>query len=389
MINFVTDGIKKSNVKIDFDYINSLYLVKDVMCTVEQDLKRLRYIFSELMQFNTLIVFGIGGSCLGGKLASLFGENNKKIKFYDTIDESILISELEVLNLKDTAVLFVSKSGSTLETILQYEIAHNLYKNRIVDFQKNFFFIVGEGSYLNSIAVKIDAMMTHFDEDVGGRYSCFTESTLIPAMFKNVNVLDYIQGAIDCVNDFNNKKTDLMLSLQAAIKQAIDKTQFTLLSYSQKLEVFNAWYAQLISESSGKDGTGVTPITAIGTRDQHSMLQLFLDGQNDKFHTVIAVKPSQNSYKINIEDERFSYLNNYTIAQVLHTNAIATYNALKIKKRAVRLIELDELNAYSIGYLNMYFIIENILICNELCVDPFDQPAVEIIKKEVKNILSL
>jgi glucose-6-phosphate isomerase len=389
MINFVVDKINKSDIIIDYDYINSLYLVQKTINTASEDLSQMKVLSKDLCKFNTLIVFGIGGSCLGGKLLSLFGENNKRIKFYDTIDESILLPELEVLNLKETAVLFISKSGSTLETIIQYELVHDLYKKRIVNYNKNLFFITEEGSYLNSIADKLGAIVFDFDKQIGGRYSCFTASTLMPAIFKNVNISEYIKGAKECIKDFNDKKTDITLSLQKAIIQAQEKTQFTLLSYAQKLEVFNAWYTQLLSESSGKDGIGITPITAIGTRDQHSMLQLFLDGQNDKFHTVIVIKPSNSSYKLAINDEQFAYLNNYTIAKVLHTNAIATYNALKIKDREVRLIELEELNANTVSYLNMYFIIENILICKQLGVNPFDQPAVEIIKKEVKNILSL
>jgi glucose-6-phosphate isomerase len=388
MIYFKAKEIKVENI-IDFDYINSLYLIQKAIKTKEEDLQQLMNLTSELSNFNTVIVFGVGGSCLGGKLISLFGENKKKIKFYDTIDESILVQDLEILNLHETAVLFISKSGLTLETILQYELVHYLYKKKIVNYNKNFFFITEKGSYLNEIAIKMNSSIFYFDKQIDGRYSCFTESTLIPAIFKNVNINQYIQGAKKCVEDFNNKKNDVISSLCNALIQSKQKNQFTLFSYAQKFEIFNAWYTQLISESSGKDGVGITPITAIGTRDQHSILQLFLDGKNDKFHTIIVIKPSTDSYKFNIDSESFKYLNNHTISKIFYTNAIATYNALKIKDREVRLIELEELNIYSIGYLNMYFIIENILICKEFNVNPFGQPAVEIMKKEVKNILSL
>ncbi len=389
MIEFILEEKDKNlNIEIDYNYINSLYLIQKTNSITLDDLSILKKKCENLLKFKSLIVFGIGGSCLGGKLISSFGENkNKKIKFYDTIDEAILVPDLEILNLKETAILFISKSGSTLETIIQYDLISKIYKKRIVNFQENFFFITEENSYLHDIARNINSEVFYFDKKIGGRYSCFSEASLIPALFRNTDIDEYIKGAKKCILDFNIKDDNIIDSFKKALQQVKEKEQFTLLCYSEKLEIFNNWYTQLIAESSGKNGVGVTPVVAIGTRDQHSMLQLFLDGKNDKFHTIITKKPSKKSQQLKIENEKFSYLNNHNISEILYTNSIATFNALKIKNRETRLIELKTLNTYTIGYLNMYFVIENILVCQELNVNPFDQPAVEIIKQEVKNIL--
>lgn len=372
---------------IDYSYINSLDVINHLTNLSDSFVFDLINDISYLKKFRNLIVFGIGGSCLGGKLLSSFSEDeNKLLRFYDTIDEKILIPELNSLNLKNTAVLIISKSGKTLETVIQYELIYNLYKEKIVNFENNFFFITEKDSFLFEVAKNIKAKVFNFPKEIGGRYSCFTEASLIPSLFNNTDINLYIKGAKKCLEDFNLKKLDK--SIQSSINAIKELDQFVLISYSEKLKLFNDWYVQLLAESSGKEGKGITPITAIGTRDQHSSLQLFLDGKNDKFFTIIT-QTSNDKYKLNkINNDEFSYLSNVSLSELLYTNAIATFNALKIKNRNVRLIEIENVNSASIGYLNCYFIIENILICKALNVNPFDQPAVEIIKKEVKQILS-
>jgi glucose-6-phosphate isomerase len=390
MINSIFDKNYQNLIEdSSYEYIKSLYFVEKLLNTDEKFFEELKKQIKILSKFNTLLVFGIGGSCLGGKLISSFGKNIKTIKFYDTIDEDILVQGLEILNLKDVASIFISKSGHTLETVIQYELVLMLYKKRLIQYNKNLLFLTKEGSYLHKKSIEVGGTFLPFDQLIGGRYSCFTEAALIPAMFKDVSYVNYIAGAKKCVKDFLSKESDITKNINFALNNIKNKSQYALLSYAQNLDLFNSWFVQLLSESSGKNGVGMTPISYIGTKDQHSMLQLFLDGINDKIYTIIVKKAKKDSTTIKFEDENFSYLNKSNISEILNTNAVAVFNVLKNRNRNVRLIEVENLNECLIGYLNMYFIIENILLCKQLGVDPFDQPAVEFVKQEIKNILSL
>jgi glucose-6-phosphate isomerase len=166
-------------------------------------------------------------------------------------------------------------------------------------------------------------------------------------------------------------------------------TQHASFIYSDKLAAFGAWLAQLYGESSGKFGLGVTPLTAMGSADQHSQLQLYLEGKKDKCFTFFWEK-QETSLKIPENaflPPSFSYLKNKTTAEIFEAQCNATMTALKERNLPVRKIEIPPITPEALGALFMHFMLEVVGVCNLTGVNPFDQPAVERGKILTKNLL--
>lgn len=354
--------------------------------------------FAELWrrQKSDIVVLGTGGSNLGAKaLYALadqgFGrtDGGPAMHFMDNVDPTTFDALMSRLRPATTAVLAVSKSGTTAETLAQTIVLGDWLAAA-----------VGEGALRHHMAIVTEAKsspladfaenhgLTCFDHDplVGGRFSVFSNVGLLPALMAGLDAEAIRLGAWDQLGPLltGDRLTSHPAVVGAAIASAMEttarKTTAVLMPYVDQLEVFGLWYRQLWAESLGKDGKGTTPVRAMGTVDQHSQLQLYLDGPDDKWFTIIRKNSLAQGAKIQSDDQRLSYLVGRTLGDLLDAEAQATAGTLIGKGRAVREILIERLDERVLGQLLMHFMLETVLTAHILGIDAFDQPAVEDIK---------
>lgn len=342
--------------------------------------------FRNFMQLDNFVVIGTGGSSLGGKaICSVSKKNN--IQFIENIDTDTL-SALFSKDLSRTGFICISKSGETLETIyatLLLISKENNLKDRVVVVTEN------KNSTLHQIAHEHDFMCFEHPANIGGRYSVFSLVGMIPALICGVDPKKIRLGASRILEDFANAIYKVQegagFVLNSIEAQRSNHISFV---YSDKMEYFCHWLAQLYAESSGKNGKGITPITARGAVAQHSQLQLYMDGPQDKFYTFFFENQSDDVQLGEVKiPENFSYLKGISANTVLKAQYQATYTALKDNHNFIRLIEFPAINPESIGALFMHFMLEVVAVCQALEVNTFDQPAVEKGKNITRELLEV
>ena len=276
--------------------------------------------------------------------------------------------------------MIISKSGNTLETITNANI---LIKGR----EKNIIITENKDSYLTNLASKLKAEIFEHKNYVGGRYSVLSEAGMLPAELMNLNEHKFkqfdnlIKNKTFVNNLVNNVATTLNL-----IKGG--KYTSIILNYDEQSENLFKWYQQLIAESLGKKSKGLLPIVSSMPKDNHSLMQLYLDGPKKSFYTFFNVLDNK-LIKINNKNILIShkYLKNQSIEKIKQSQMLATEKVFLSKKipfRSFRILKRDE---KSLGELFCFFILETILLGRALNVNPFDQPSVELIKKETKKFL--
>ena len=325
-------------------------------------------------------LIGMGGSTLGAKAIYKFLEDKTKKKFVFIDNLKPKLSKYEKSN--EAVNIIISKSGNTLETISNTSILLNQNQK-----SKNIFITEKKNSYLLNLAHKIKAEVFEHKNYIGGRYSVLSEVGMLPAelmgfderKFKRLNLL---------INN-NNFLKKLIINVDATLK-FIKQGKFNsiILNYDEKSENLFKWYQQLIAESLGKKSKGLLPMISNMPKDNHSLLQLYLDGPKKNFFTFFNVleKKSEIINKKNILNTHV-YLKNKSIFQILNSQKKATENIFKKRKLPFRSFELLRRNEETLGELFCFFILETILLGRALKVNPFDQPSVELIKKETKKIL--
>ena len=340
------------------------------------------------------VVFGTGGSNLGARaLINILTDQPKNILFFDNIDPLFFQNQLVNLDIKSTGFIVISKSGTTPETLSQFgsvikianekNILEKLYENSLVVTEfKN--------SPLYNIAKRNNCMLLEHKKDIGGRYSIFSNVGMIPAILADLDVKKIHEGALRTIEK-NNFVNSLKFAQIFKFCSSNNYMSNVMMTYSDGLNYFGKWYLQLWAESIGKNNKGVTPLHAIGTTDQHSQLQLYLDGPKDKFFTFIKSNYKNKGLKIDLEimkEESVNYLVNKTMGDLMHAEQDATIDTFKLNNFKFREILLEEINEESIGSLMAESIIETIAACIYFDVDPFDQPAVEQGKILTKKYLS-
>jgi len=340
------------------------------------------------------VVFGTGGSNLGARaLINILTDQPKNILFFDNIDPLFFQNQLVNLDIKSTGFIVISKSGTTPETLSQFGSVINIAneKNILEKLYENSLVVTEfKNSPLYNIAKRNNCMLLEHKKDIGGRYSIFSNVGMIPAILADLDVKKIHEGALRTI-----EKNNFVNSLKfAQIFKFCSSNNYLLnvmMTYSDGLNYFGKWYLQLWAESIGKNNKGVTPLHAIGTTDQHSQLQLYLDGPKDKFFTFIKSSYKNKGLKIDLEimkEESVNYLVNKTMGDLMHAEQDATIDTFKLNNFKFREILLEEINEESIGSLMAESIIETIAACIYFDVDPFDQPAVEQGKILTKKYLS-
>jgi len=322
-------------------------------------------------------VIGMGGSTLGTQ--TIYDFLRKKIKKnFSFVDN--LQSITKINNEKKITNLVISKSGNTIETIINT----NLFLKKK---HNNIFITENKKSYLYLLAEKLKAEIIDHNNYIGGRYSVLSEVGMLPAelMGLNSNKFKNLNSLIKNKNFLNS----LILNVSSTLYFIKNKKyNSVIINYDENSENLFNWYQQLIAESLGKNKKGILPIISNMPKDNHSVMQLYLDGFKNNFYTFFFVN-EKNSTKINtnFDDNRMNYLKNKNLHQIKLSQKLASENVFSKKKIPFRSFTILKRDEKTLGELFSFFILETILIGKMLNLNPYDQPAVELIKKETKKIL--
>ena len=337
-------------------------------------------ILNNLKKFNDYNLIGIGGSALGTK--AIYDFLNYKIKkkfyFYDNLQNSkILKSNTSRLN------IIVSKSGNTLETISNLNLISLRQKKN-----KNLIITENKKNILNKLAKKLKSEVIEHKDYIGGRYSALSEVGMLPAELMGLDVKKF-----KVLNSLIRKKTFvnfLINNVQSVYDNILKgKKNCVILNYDEKSDNLFKWYQQLLAESLGKNGKGVFPIVSAMPKDNHSLLQLYLDGPKNNYFTFFSVKENKsNKYNKLLLTNEIEYLKNFNVSDVLSAQRIATQKVFRKNKIPFRSFEIIKRNESAVGEIFCFFILETLLLAELLKVNPLNQPSVELIKTETKNILS-
>jgi len=322
-------------------------------------------------------LIGMGGSILGTQ--AIYDFLNQKVKKnFSFIDN---LKPFRQKNKKKYTNLIVSKSGNTIETIVNANILINKK-------DENLFITENNPSYLYLLAEKLKAEIIHHNNYIGGRYSVLSEVGMLPAELMGLNTNKFKQlNSIIKNTKFLNSLTSSVASSLYFIKQ--NKFNSIIINYDENSENLFKWYQQLVAESLGKAGKGILPIVSTMPRDNHSVMQLYLDGFNNNFYTFFYVSGDKSSSIKNSDIlSSKNYLKNKNLNDVIFSQKEATENVFRKKNIPFRSFEIKKRDEKTLGELFCFFILETILIGKALNINPFDQPAVELIKKETKKLLT-
>ena len=351
-------------------------------------------------RFRDVVVLGTGGSSLGGQtLYALsdqgFGQGFRssgggpRLHFLDNVDPHTLAALLGAIDLKHTGIIAISKSGGTAETMAQALILLPALAEAVGRDKVPAHAVViteAKPSPLRALAERYGLPCFDHDPGIGGRFSVLSLVGLLPAMIVGLDVDALRRGAHEVLSA--TLKADRVETSAPAIGAAIAVallherriSQSVMLTYSDRLAIFGLWYRQLWAESLGKDGTGTTPIRAMGTADHHSQLQLYLAGPRDKMFTIVMpegvgqgpVMDAEIAHAVGSDS-----LAGHAYGDLLDAAARATAETLARNGRPVRLIRIASLDEATLGALFMHFMLETIVAADLLGVNAFDQPAVE------------
>ena len=378
-INFIDFKIKKKKLLLK-KKLNSLLREKNqIIQSLDKSYKN-NFKKKNLSQYKRNSYFrliGMGGSSLGAQ--AIYSFLKKKIKKNFVFIDNISSLPYEKTKKKITN-LVISKSGNTIETIVNSNI---LIKKK----DKNIFITENKNSYLYKLAKKLKAEIIYHNNYIGGRYSVLSEVGMLPAELMGLNSNNFrnLNNLIKNKYFFKN-----LISNVGAILHLSQKKKFNsiIINYDKESENIFNWYQQLVAESLGKNKKGILPIVSNMPRDNHSVMQLYLDGFKNNFFTFFYVN-EKNSKKINNKTllNSHEYLSNKSLAEITFAQKKATENIFKQKKIPFRSFEIKKRDERTLGTLFSFFILETILIARYLKIDPFNQPSVELIKTETKRLL--
>lgn len=352
------------------------------------DLKEFAALAKKIKKFKKVLVLGVGGSSLGGKTLSALKSQNK-LEFIESIDPCTINSSLEKIDLKNSFFLAISKSGETIETICQTLILlEKLRQAKIKNFAERILFVTeSENNSLGKIAKEIGAEIAHHPEKIGGRYSCFSIVGLLPALLCDIDIKKIRSGAKKIIANFlkNDDITKSCANQLYLYDQGFSNN--VVMPYIDSLKNFTDWYRQLWAESLGKNGFGSTPINSMGTIDQHSQLQLYLEGPQNKFFTFITLKDHSHDFLVNDIKNCPTLFGGKKLSDIVKIEQETTIEVLNKKNLPIRIFEVKKLDEEILGALMMQMFLETILIAYTKNINPFDQPAVELRKNLAKKIL--
>ena len=342
---------------------------------------------------------GIGGSALGPMAIqkalndpyynALPTEDRRgpRLHFAENTDPNTLAAILDFADATATWVNVVTKSGSTAETMANFLVIRGWLVEALGDFgyqERTIATTDPEEGYLKEIADREDLKLLPIPKDVGGRFSVLTPVGLLPASVTGLDVHALLAGAAQCVDEVNEQGAEHPAVVGAAMHYLMDTTRGrnvrVMMPYADALERLAAWFVQLWAESLGKDGKGSTPHGAVGTTDQHSQIQLYMQGPQDKVVEIVEVENHTRDLEITraYEDlDGVAYLGGHTLAELLNVECDATRKALTEAGRPNSTINLGTVSEENLGYMFQALEVQTAVAGSLYGVNAFDQPGVE------------
>ena len=368
----------------------------------EQDITPiLEYVASVPKEITQIVVIGIGGSSLGAKAIYEFIKPTKNLSrelyFFESTDPININNLLSQIDFKKAHFLVISKSGTTIETFSIYKYLYSIHQD-----PKAYTFITDPGSPLEKYAESIQSSVLYLPNNVGGRFSVLATVGLIPLALSGIDIQSLLYGARTVKESFFNEGYLKNTILKKAVYYARNHNQYSInciFAYSETLKYFSEWYVQLWGESLGKRqrnsafNVGLTPIGLIGPKDQHSFLQLIMEGTRDKTVTFIKIKNFQDDLVIPDVSlkhlESLDTLNNIHFSKLINMQCDSVLEALKEEDIPLDTIMIDTVNEENIGALMFYYELLTSLVGEMIDVNTYNQPGVEagkiILKQKLHN----
>ncbi len=381
-----TQGAQSHNA---LGYLQSLLTTLPLFQHLQDDLSAVEYQAQRYQRFEDILILGTGGSSLGGQAITVLQNSaSPRLHFLDNIDAYTFTNVLNKISPSKTGVIAISKSGNTAETLMQLLTCFKVWQGLNLT---DHFLVVSEAgnNAIREVSAAFALPTLDHPSSIGGRYSAFTVVGMLPGLIAGIDVHSIRQGAAEVLTNLRQATIQDCAPLLGALmhvslqKQGV--TQSVLLTYCDRLKLLASWYCQLWAESLGKKDAkgqpqGTTPIQATGATDQHSQLQLYLDGPRDKFFTVLTLaqqQPLPVVQTLAFRHPALTTLQGKTMGDLMMAEQRATIDTLRLHKCAVRELQIKQLTPKNLGALMMHFILETLAAAYLLEVNPFDQPAVE------------
>jgi len=417
----IEDGLKEEEIK------NLEEKAKEILSCIKENppgfmkldpewIESVKKLKEWIMNFDSLVVLGIGGSALGNiALHSslkplnwnfLSKEERKgflKVFIVDNVDPDLLSSILDLVDIRKTVFNVISKSGSTAEAMANYMVVRGILESLGLNPRDHLIFTTDpERGALRKIAREEGIRSLSIPQDVGGRFSVLTPVGMLSAFAEGIDIDEIHKGARDAferslkTNVFENPSAMIAISHYLYLKKG--KNISVMMAYSNRLYPWTDWYRQLWAESLGKKydlegkkvNTGQTPIKALGTTDQHSQIQLYNEGPNDKIITFLVVNNFERKIKIPKVHEdigELNYMAGKYLSELLLAEQKGTESSFLANGRPSMKVVFDEINEYNVGQFIAYYEVATVIMGGLLNVNPFDQPGVELGKKITYHLM--
>ncbi len=362
--------------------------------SLEKNIQECKVAFEKFRHKKVFLHVGLGGSHLGPELiAQALGD--RPSYFLSNLDSDAISKTLASLRPADCLCYIVSKSGHTLETkALLSVLMQWLSEHAIPEEQFSQYFVFCTGPHQNptrQLAHQLNCTILDLPSELGGRYSVLSPVGIFPALFQGLSCSEILKGVKAHQRDFEQESSyvyPLFETLAHFYQKGVDQT--VLMPYSSLAKGLSLWFVQLFSESLGKinhqqKNSGFTALYAYGSCDQHSQLQLFMEGPINKF--ILLLKLKNNTNELTINKSYFSDIQKLSLTQILNAQCQGTFQALREKNRPCAMLEIETLAPAQLSYLFHSLQCLTVLMGAWLQVNPFDQPGVELAKKMALNLL--
>ncbi len=382
----------RSELFADINDRHPLYLSNET----DDDLIKIKNVANRIKNdFSNLVIIGTGASnTIPSSIASLSNKQLVNIYYLDNADQTSVDKLLAKLDPKNTAFLAISKSGETIEvlalTLLCIKwISLHLGSTTLV----THFFVITDYSQnsLRRIGQSLKVTILTHPQAIGGRYAVFSCVGLLVAAIVGFNIDNIIKCAKEAFTNQIKPNSSVCEGASYLLSMSKHYVNSVFMIYGDQFNGISSWYRQLVAESLGKESHGINPIIAAGLIDQHSQLQLYLDGPNDKFFTFLT-KVIQDKNKIHINnkivDVDLSFLKKCSLGDIMNAQFVNIKDLLLHHKKNIRIISTNNLQEEFIAEFMMGQMLEIILFAFVKNINPFNQPAVEKIKDNIKVILN-
>jgi len=355
------------------------------------DADEIRDAVAPVADAESVITVGIGGSALGARtVTEALADDPGRHVVLDNVDPEHVERTLAGLSLADTAINVVSRSGTTAETLANFLVVRAAYEDAGVDWTERIVVTTGESGPLRALADEHDLPTLPVPEGVPGRFSALSAVGLVPPAILGLDIEGLLEGGRAAAEDLAPSLFDSPAYAYGAMCYALEERGAAVnafMPYAERLESFGEWFAQLWAESLGKDGRGQTPARALGATDQHSQLQLYRAGPRDKVVTFVRPRERADVAIPDPDHEDLSYLSGTDLGDLIDAEYEATVASLPAADRPALEIEIDRLDAHSVGEL-LYAMEAACVLVGELAgVETFTQPAVEWGKRATRGLV--